>query len=44
LVVSVPDQSQRGGVQSQIRLRLLKAFHEHHVPLPTVERIAVLPS
>ncbi len=44
LVVSVPDQSQRGGVQSQIRLQLLKAFHEHNVPLPAAERIAVLPS
>lgn len=44
LVVSVPDQSQRGGVQSQIRLQLLRAFHEHHVPLPAAERIAVLPS
>jgi len=27
-----------------IRLRLLKAFREHHVPLPATERIAVLPS
>jgi small-conductance mechanosensitive channel len=44
LIVNVADQLQKGGVQSLVRLGLLKAFREHKVPLPAAETVAVLPS
>lgn len=37
VLVRVADQLQRGAVQSEIRLRLLRRFREEGIPLPRIE-------
>jgi small-conductance mechanosensitive channel len=44
LIFQVANHTERGGVQSAVRVRLFELFKEHQIPMPVMDRVVVVRS